>query len=537
MSETADLIAAIQQLDAGALVAVREAVSRQMLTVPLSSMTDDEVVAATAMVETGARRDDAVKIRWAVELRERGVAAKRGLKPARFLSTLLRLTPSEASARSKAAERVGYWHELNGELRPAAYPAAAAAMDAGDMEFAHYRVIHRALTKLPTSLRTPEHWSTIESDLANQACALSPDQLESVAQRLLAYLNPDGEYTDDADRARRRDLMPGRQDVDHMSGISGTLDPATRALWDVVAAKWAQPGMNNPEDPESPMGDSDLADSTVLAAAAERDNRTQGQRDHDAFKKMLETVVGSGTLGKHRGQPAIVVATMTLDELETETGIATTASGGTLPVRDALALAGSNRKFLALLDNAHRPLFLGREKRLASAIQRIALIAAERGCSRPGCDQPATRTAVHHMHEWKDGGRTDITVLTLVCDGDHAQVHDGDGGWITEIITSGNGPPEWVGRVGWRQRGTDDALTPNDTHFPDRRYQRMVDERREKEEAHAAWFRQRAKDELAEQQWRIEHPIWHREERRWLDEVAQLPDPCPPPESWYEDVA
>lgn len=50
MSETADLITTIQQLDAGALVAVREAVSQQLLAVPLSSMTDDEVVAATAMV-------------------------------------------------------------------------------------------------------------------------------------------------------------------------------------------------------------------------------------------------------------------------------------------------------------------------------------------------------------------------------------------------------------------------------------------------------------------------------------------------------
>ncbi|HEY9314780.1 MAG TPA: hypothetical protein VIQ49_21190, partial [Williamsia sp.] len=36
--------------------------------------------------------------------------------------------------------------------------------------------------------------------------------------------------------------------------ITGTLDPVTKALWDVVAAKWAAAGMNNPHDPDSPSG-------------------------------------------------------------------------------------------------------------------------------------------------------------------------------------------------------------------------------------------------------------------------------------------
>ncbi|HEY9315852.1 hypothetical protein [Williamsia sp.] len=42
-----------------------------------------------------------------------------------------------------------------------------------------------------------------------------------------------------------------------------------------------------------------------------------------------------------------------------------------------------SRKFLALLDDKHRPLHLGREERLATADQRLALIAAERGCPWP----------------------------------------------------------------------------------------------------------------------------------------------------------
>ncbi len=540
MSEAVDLLDRIQQLDVAELVAARDAISQRLAQVPLTSLSDDQVVQTAQVVETGRRREDALAVRWAIELRERNVAAKRGLKPGMYLSRLLRLNGNTAGARNMAAERIGHWHELSGDLRPARYPATAAALTDGAIEFAHYRVIHKALQKLPKALSSPEQWAAIEADLAAHARTLSPEDLTTAAQRLIAYLNPDGEYTDDAARARQRAFTVSNPDLDLMSGISGNLHPATRALWDVVAAKWARKGMNNPADPDSPSGDADLADPSTLDAAAERDTRSQDQRNHDAFHRLMEHTIATGGLGDHRGQAATVVATMTLDELESQIGIATTASGGTLPVRDALALAGATRPYLALLDNAHRPLFLGRNRRLASADQRLALIAAERGCSRPGCDQPATRTAVHHIREWKNGGHTDITVLTLVCDSDHAQIHDGDHGWITEIVTSDTGPPGWVGRVGWRQRGTDDPLTPNDTHFPERHFHdtlTLLRAQTEADAAHAAWFRDRAQQELFDATWRIDHPDWHNEEQRWLTDLEHLPEPQPPPEDWFIDAA
>ncbi|MGV7637028.1 HNH endonuclease signature motif containing protein, partial [Mycobacterium kansasii] len=87
--------------------------------------------------------------------------------------------------------------------------------------------------------------------------------------------------------------------------------------------------------------------------------------------------------------------TLGIDQLETETGIATTATGGRLPVADALRMMGTNPKYVLVLDLASRPRVLGREKRLASADQRIALYGAEKGCTAPGCDAPATRCQVH----------------------------------------------------------------------------------------------------------------------------------------------
>ncbi|WP_051122060.1 HNH endonuclease signature motif containing protein [Nocardia sp. 348MFTsu5.1] len=493
-SGVADLIDRIEgmALDAEEIVAVRETLSRRLVDVSLAMLSDKETVELAQVVEMQSRRDEAVKVRIAVELRERSVAAKQGLKHNKFLRHQLRISATQASARSKRAERVGEWHTPSGEITSPVYPTTWLALRDGAIGIAHYNVIDEVLRALPGTIRSDlASWSEGERLMAEAARTMDPDELKRVGLHLDAYLNPDGEF-DDVDRAQKRDLKVSKQGADHMAGIKGTLDPTTKALWDIVAAKWAAQGMNNPDDPDSPTGSADKADAETLKAAAKRDTRTPGQRNHDAFKRLMEMVVGQGILGQHRGLPAQVIVTMTLEQLEAEAGLATTASGGVVPVRDALRLAGVSRKFLALLDDKHRPLFLGREKRLATAYQRLALIAAERGCSRPGCDAPATETAVHHMVEYSKGGRTDITVLTLVCGPDHGHIHDGDTGWITEIINDGTGPPGWQGRVGWRQRGTLDPPRPNNTHFPEN-YFTNPEMWNPDSDADAEWFKQRAR--------------------------------------------
>ena len=493
-SGVADLINRIEgmALDAEEIVAVRDMLSRRLVDVSLANLSDAEAVDLAQAIETQSRRDEAVKVRVAVELRERSVAAKQGLKHVKFLRHQLRISATQASARSKRAERVGQWHTPSGEVTTPVYPNTWQALRDGSIGIAHYNVIHQVLMALPGSIRSDLGlWCEGERLMAEAARTLDPDELKRVGLHLHAYLNHDGEF-DDTDRVQKRDLKVSKQGADLMAGIKGTLDPATKALWDIVAAKWAAQGMNNPNDPESPTGSADKADPETLKAAAQRDTRTPGQRNHDAFTRLMEMVVGQGLLGQHRGLPAKVIVTMTLEQLEAETGLATTASGGVMSIKDALKLAGVSRKYLALLDDKNRPLYVGREERLATADQRLALIAAERGCSRPGCDAPATECAVHHMTEYSKGGRTDITVLTLVCGPDHAQVHDGETGWITEMIREGTGPPGWQGRVGWRQRGTLDPLRPNNAHFPEKFFTNP-EMWNPDSDADAQWFKDRAR--------------------------------------------
>ncbi|WP_428847171.1 HNH endonuclease signature motif containing protein [Nocardia arthritidis] len=76
----------------------------------------------------------------------------------------------------------------------------------------------------------------------------------------------------------------------------------------------------------------------------------------------------------------------------------------------------------------------------------MALTAALRGCTRPGCDAPASMCAVHHVTAWNAGGATDIESLTLACDHCHALVNDGPNGWKTIVL--GDDSP-YPGRTGW----------------------------------------------------------------------------------------
>ncbi len=76
------------------------------------------------------------------------------------------------------------------------------------------------------------------------------------------------------------------------------------------------------------------------------------------------------------------------------------------------------------IDRAGRPLDVGREQRLYTSRQRIALAIRDGGCRWPGCDRPPAYCEAHHIDEWqKDQGRTDLDRGVLLCRFHHMQLH------------------------------------------------------------------------------------------------------------------
>jgi len=340
------------------------------------------------------------------------------------LADMLRISRREAKRRLRDGEQLGPRTTLTGQELPPLLPATAKAWEAGLLDVEHLRVIQKFVGDLPDHVPAVEV-EKAERSLAEHAQNLRPDQLEKVAHRLATQLNPDGKFSEQ-DRARKRGFVwCGGQRVDGMSVGKLTATPELRAMLDAWLAKFAAPGMCNPDG-----GD------------AERDLRGHGQRQHDALAELVRGRLGDPKLGRHNGLPVTVIVTATVQDLQAGAGHGVTAGGTLVPIADLIRMATPAYNYLAVFDKVTgKSLWLGRKKRLASAEQRIMLLARDRGCTAPGCTVRGYDCQVHHaVEDWQHGGHTDIDDLALACKRDN--LHAENDGWGTRKLP--NGQTEWI---------------------------------------------------------------------------------------------
>ncbi|MGZ8179268.1 DUF222 domain-containing protein [Williamsia sp. SKLECPSW1] len=377
-----------------------------------------------------------------------------------------RLRVPNPKRRLKQVLALSQMHAMSGETLPPRCPETAAAMAEGDLSHEHVDAVLSVMDKVPAAT-SPEVQEKAEEQIADIARNFSPKEIHRAGARLLSHLDPDGAEPSDRDRARQRSLSLGVQGSDLMSRLGGKLDPTTRALFEVMLSKWAKPGMNNPDDEHSPRGGcDDGVDTDALTAAAERDSRTQAQRNHDALQALLRAAADGGVYGaSHRGLPPHIIISITESQLRDRAGVGHTATGTDLPMSKIVKLAAQAQMHLAVFDDhTGEPLFYGRSRRLASEVQRFLMFAEYGGCSMPACPAPFTHTEAHHAEQdWAQGGSTDATDMAPACGPHNRAVHDGDGGWQTEKITTG---PD-RGRFGWVANGTTDPPRTNHLHRPD----------------------------------------------------------------------
>jgi hypothetical protein len=371
----------------------------------------------------------------------------------------LRVSHAEACRRLRDANQLSPRLTLTGQELPPELPATAGAWREGMLDGQHLRVIQTFFRDLPEAIPVDTVDKT-ERFLARQALTLRPDQLQKVANQCALLINPDGKFSD-ADRARRRGFTWYGQRPDGMSIGKLVASPELRANIDAWLARFAAPGMCNPDD-ETPCVDGEPADEV-----AGRDTRSHAQRQHDALNALVHSRLGDPKLGVHNGLPVTVIVSTTLQELTAGTGRAVTGGGTLLPMRDVIRMArhayhyspASGRYPHAVFDeHSSRPLYLGRTRRIASPDQRIVLYAKDRGCTHPGCDAPGYRSEVHHIDEWATGGRTDADKLTFACPPDHKLAEKG---WRTRKLPDGR--TEWV-----PPPQLDRGARTNDYHHPER---------------------------------------------------------------------
>src|SRR5271165_323404 len=279
------------------------------------------------------------------------------------IANWLRISCTEARRRIRDVAQLSPRLTLTGQELPPELPATAEVWRDGLLDGQHLRVIQTFVRDLPdeTPVAIVED---AERFLAEQATVLRPDQLEKAAHRAALLINPDGRFSD-ADRARQRGFTWSAQRADRMSIGKLIASPYLRANIDAWLARFAAPGMCNPDD-ETPCVTGQPDDD-----AASKDLRTPAQRQHDALNALVRGQLGDPKLGLHNGLPVSVIVSTTLQELTSGAGRAVTGGGTVLPMRDLIRMASHPYPYLAIFDkHSSRPLYLGRTRRIASADQR-----------------------------------------------------------------------------------------------------------------------------------------------------------------------
>lgn len=254
-------------------------------------------------------------------------------------------------------------------------------------------------------------------------------------------------------RALRRTVRP--------NGLSRyTLDPDLEmSAWlDDVYDKLTSPRRGGPRFVDA--GDREWSDAIA------NDNRTTEQYLHDAFLGILRKGVdadvaearaeesdaeesdadktrggGAGVSARRRPRiigsrvPAVRVL-VSEESLRNRTGHGRMEGSG-LPVsietvERTICLSGTISVAVGGRGNI---IDLGRESRLFTTHQKVALAVRDGGCMFEECDRPASWTEAHHINHWaRDGGKTDVADGILLCRHHHMLVHNNH--W--EIVRKGS---------------------------------------------------------------------------------------------------
>ncbi|MDG4665789.1 HNH endonuclease signature motif containing protein [Mycobacterium sp. 236(2023)] len=390
-------------------------------------LTRHELVSALDELEVLGCQLPSVSHRMLARLQVEATPQQMGAKTWKeVLSVRWRISTSEAHRRLTEASVLAPRQPITGPVLPPVLHATAVAAAQGLINAEHVTVIRKAVAKLPGFVDTVTR-EQFEVKLVRTAVGNGPKEVKESAELMLFLMDQDGPEPDDIKRGRKRGVTKHKQRDDGMIDVSATFTPEAWAVWEPIFAKYAAPGMCNPDDPEP------CTSGTPSQEQIDNDHRTLFQRQHDAIVVVGRIALMSGDLGQLNGLPVTVIIRTTLQDLESRAGVGVTGGGTKLPIADVVKMAGHSNCHLAVFDKATgSALELFRARRVASPAQRIMLIARDGGCTKPGCTIGAYGSQAHHVvTDWIKGGNTNVDELGLACGRDNRSVTDG--GWTTTM--------------------------------------------------------------------------------------------------------
>jgi hypothetical protein len=284
------------------------------------------------------------------------------------------------------------------ELLPSVHDALAA----GSVSAGHADALARVAGSLDDAGRS--ELCALESTLLESAKASSVEAFERQVRDLGRILTRDDGVQQHERLRRQRSL---RRWVDRATGMCHT---------------------HLQLDPEADAKISAVLDAAI---AAERDKpQTDGeQRTFDQLKAdaMVGLITEVRATQRRVPEMSVLVDCDTLRHGLHDQSVCETGDGQPLPPDTVRRLSCEANVIPVVLDGEGVTLDVGRQQRLATRDQRLALRAMYRTCAFPGCSVRFADCDIHHAVDWHHHGPTDLHNLAPLCDRHHHLVHEG--GW------------------------------------------------------------------------------------------------------------
>ncbi len=389
----------------------------------VTGLSDDELLAEKVLLAEIRRRVDAADAVISGELAQRsrpelghdGLAQRLGARtPEMLIQTLTGVSARDA----RTQVRVGTLMADLATDAPSAEPwlrDVAAAVTAGALTLDAADAIRSGLGT-PTEEVPAALLSKAAGQLLREAADLTLEQLAVRARAIRTALDVERVAEREEALRQKRSLILTRL-PDGMTRMVALLDPENAAQVRAIVDAATSPRLGGPR----------FVDETLVARAdALRDDpRTTEQIALDTLVELLR-------LGTHADVTAFIGARrpaaqllVSLADLESGTGAAY-FEGQSEPVSIATAQrVVCESGVVPILFGDGDVLNLGREFRLFTRRQRIAIAARDGGCIWTGCERPPSWCEAHHINEWfRDHGRTDTADGVLLCKHHHLLLHN-----------------------------------------------------------------------------------------------------------------
>ncbi len=276
------------------------------------------------------------------------------------------------------------WNALAVGEQESKLPQSIAAMQAGEIGYAHLATLGRTAEQLPKVFD--------ETQLLPLAKQHSPGKFFHKVLHYRHSLDAAAYNREQEDLAEERSLrMSTAQDGCLL--LSGVLDPVGGAA------------VRNALEP-------------LAKPSGEHDDRNREQRYADALVELASA-----------GKPANLQVTATIETLKGLAGAAAAEMEFSLPISSTSVqrMACDCSVTRVLLSQESVTIDVGRSKRVVAGALGRALKTRDGHCRWPGCERSASMCDGHHLVHWIEGGPTDLDNLVLLCRRHHRMVHEG--GW------------------------------------------------------------------------------------------------------------